>query len=90
MKDFYDKHKDDADLNLTSTQKADIETWLEKNELHSFLRSQITMNPIPKRVLKEATARQLQRHPHEAHILKDASERVSPVWSYMSHNESFR
>lgn len=75
MKDFYNKHKDDADLDLTSTEKTEIETWLEDNALHSILRSQITMNPIPKRVLKEATGD--QRNPHEAHYIKDASERMA-------------
>ena len=77
MKDFYQKHKDDTDLNLTSTEKAELETWLEENKLHSILRSQITMNPIPKRMKKGATA--AIRAPHETHYVKECAERVSLI-----------
>ena len=77
MKDFYWKHKDDIDLNLTSTEKAELEKWLDDNKLHSILRSQITMNPIPKRIKKVATA--AVRNQHEAHYVKECSERVSPI-----------
>ena len=77
MKDFYEKHKDDTDLNLTWIEKALLETWLEKNELHSILRSQITMNPIPKRIKKGATA--AVRNQHEAHYVKECAERVSKL-----------
>ena len=74
MKDFYEKHKDDIDLNLTSTEKTELETWLDDNKLHSILRSQITMNPIPKRIKKGATA--AVRAPNEAHFVKECAERV--------------
>ena len=86
MKDFYQKHKDDIDLNLTPTEKVELEAWLEENKLHSILRSQITMNPIPKRIKKGATA--TVRAPHEAHFIKECSERVSPAndESSMSHS----
>ena len=77
MKDFYEKHKDDIGLNLTSTDKAELETWLEENKLHSILRSQVTMNPIPKRIKKGATA--AVRNQHEAHYVKECAERVSPI-----------
>ena len=77
LKDFYKRHKDDTDLNLTLTEKAEIEKWLDENEFHSILRSQITMNPIPKRVKKGET--ESVRAPHEAHYIKEASERVSLV-----------
>ena len=77
LKDFFKKHKDDIDLNLTPTEKAELETWLEENKLHSILRSQITMNPIPKRIKKGATA--AARNQHEAHYIKECAERVSLV-----------
>ena len=77
LKDFFEKHKDDPDLGLTSVEKAEIEKWLDENKFHSILRSQIVMNPIPKRVKKEET--KSVRNQHETHYIKEASERVSPV-----------
>ena len=77
LKDFYKNHKDDTDLNLTLTEKTEIEKWLDENEFHSILRSQIVMNPIPKRIKKAETAAQRARH--EVHYIKEASERVSSV-----------
>lgn len=86
LKDFYEKHKDDLDLNLNLTEKNELEAWLEDNKFHSILRSQIIMNPIPKRVKKGAT--KAARAPHEAHFIKSCSERVSPAYyeSFMSHS----
>ena len=52
---FYEKYKDDADLNLTESEKSDLAKWLSKLEFHSILRSQITMNAMPKRIKKDAT-----------------------------------
>ena len=77
LKEFYEKHKDDVDLNLSLAEKHEIEKWLDENEFHSILRSQIVMNPIPKRIKKADTA--YQRAPHEVHYIKESSERVSPV-----------
>ena len=77
LKDFYKRHKDDTDLNLTLTEKVEIEKWLDENNFHSILRSQIVMNPIPKRIKKAETATQRARH--EVHYIKEASERVSLV-----------
>ena len=74
LKDFWKKHKDDTDLNLTLAEKAEIEKWLDENEFHSILRSQIIMNPIPKRVKKGESAS--VRVSHETHFIKEASERV--------------
>ena len=85
LKDFYKKHKD-ADLNLTSTEKAKIEKWLDENKFHSILRSQIIMNPIPKRIKKDKSKN--ERAPRETHYIKEASERVSQVGVIMSHDES--
>ena len=65
LKDFYKKHKDDADLNLTSTEKTEIEEWLDENKFHSILRSQIVMNPIPKRIKKDKS--KSERAPRESH-----------------------
>ena len=88
MKYFYEKHKNDNDINLTPAEQAELENWLEENKFHSILRSQITMNPIPKRIKKGETAS--ARYPHEAHFIRECSERVSQVLSSLSHNESFR
>ena len=77
LKDFFKKHENDKDLGLNSTQKAKIKKWLDENKFHSILRSQIVMNPIPKRVKKEET--KSVRNQHETHYIKGASERVSPV-----------
>ena len=77
LKDFYEKHKDDTDLSLTSAEKTELETWLDDNKLHSILRNQIIMNPIPKRIKKEETL--AVRNLHEAHYIKECSERVSLV-----------
>ena len=73
LKDFYHKYKDNADL--TSEEKIELEEWLKEDKLHSILRQQITMNPIPKRIKKGET--KAQRHPHESHFNKDCFERVS-------------
>ena len=75
LKSFFKKHKDAADLNLTLAEKDEIKNWLDRNDLHSILRSQITMNPIPKRIQKGKT--QSDRAQHETHYIKEASERVS-------------
>ena len=75
LKDFWQRHKDDVDLGLTSNEKLDIKWWLEQNEFHSILRQQIVMNPIPKRIKKGESSS--VRGPHEAHYIKEASERVS-------------
>ena len=75
MKDFYEKHKNDNDINLTPAEQTDLENWLGENKFHSILRSQITMNPIPRRIKKGETA--TQRAPRETHCIKEASERVS-------------
>ena len=82
MKDFYEKHKNDIDINLTPAEQADLESWLEDNKLHSILRSQITMNPIPKRIKKGETAS--VRGQHEVHYIRECSERVSLVYGKTS------
>ena len=74
LKNFYENHKDDIDLNLSPTEKSEIKKWLDENEFHLILRSQIVMNPIPKRIQKAKTAP--QRAQHEVHYIKEASERV--------------
>ena len=73
--DFWQKHKDDADLNLTPGAKSYIRCWLEDNEFHSILRSEIVMNPIPKRIKRGRT--RAERARHEKYYIKEASERVS-------------
>ena len=83
LKDFYDKHKDDTDLNLTSGEKTELENWLKEDKFHSILIQQITMNPIPKRTKKEET--KAQRVQHETHFIKECSERVS-YFLYVIHN----
>ena len=77
LKNFYKEHKDDADLNLTLTEKTEIEEWLNRNDFHSILRSQITMNSVPKRIRKEDSAN--VRSAHETHLIKEFSERVNLV-----------
>ena len=79
LKDFFDKHKDDVDLNLTSKDKIELENWLEENKFHLILRQQITMNPIPKRIKKGESNNERARH--EGHFIKECSERVSLVRS---------
>ena len=79
LKDFYGKHKNDADLNLTIREKCELENWLNEDKFHSILRQQITMNPIPKRIKKGETA--AERNPHEAHSNKACSERVTAWFS---------
>ena len=75
LKSFYKEHKDDADLNLTLAEKVDIEELLNRNDFHSILRSQITMNAVPKRIKKGES--EVDRAGHEAHLIKEFSERVS-------------
>ena len=77
LKSFYDEHKNDTDLNLTLDEKAEIEKWLGQNDFHSILRSQITMNSVPKRIRKGDAAH--VRSAHETHYIKEFSERVSLV-----------
>ena len=77
LKDFLKNHKDDVDLNLTLTEKDEILKWLNQNDFHSILRSQITMNSIPKRIRKEES--KYDRAEHETHYIKDFSERVGLV-----------
>ena len=74
LKDFYEKHKNDSDLRLSWSDKTEIVDWLNDNKFHSILRSQITMNSIPKRIKKEQAA--ALRGPHEVHTNKHFSERV--------------
>ena len=77
LKDFFDKHKDDVDLNLTSKDKTELENWLKEKKFHLILRQQITMNPIPKRIKKGETKDERDRH--EGHFIKECSERVSLI-----------
>ena len=79
LKDFFNKYKDDIDLNLSSVEKTHVNKWLETKEFHSILRQQITMNPIPKRIKQGIS--QSARINHEAHYIKECSERVSLVRS---------
>ena len=76
--DFWQKHKDDYDLGLTYYGKLDIKFWLGENEFHSILRSQIVMNPIPKRVKKGET--RVERARHEKYYIKESSEKVSCLY----------
>lgn len=84
LKDFFDKHKDDTDLRLSRRQKRALEIWLDGNGFHSVLRQEITMNPIPKRIKKSET--RAQRNLHEAHYIKECSERVSFLAELVNHN----
>jgi len=47
---------------------------LNRNDFHKYLRYQIIMNPIPKRIKKEESAE--KRRPHEVHILRSAALQV--------------
>ena len=57
--DFFAKHKDDLDLNLTNEEKSEIETFIKSNKFHHILRKQIVMNPIPKRLQKDETGQEI-------------------------------
>ena len=83
LKSFYERHKNDADLNLTPTEKTEINIWLNEHNFHLILRKQITMNPIPKRIRTEETP--ARRNRHEAHSIMFFSEKVS-----LLRIESFR
>ena len=72
---FYTKYKNDSNLNLTSREKSEIETFVKSNRFHFILRNQIVMNPIPKRLKKEESEE--ERGPHEDHPLNVFLERVS-------------
>ena len=76
LNDFYDKHKDDTDLNLSLGEKTELENWMKADKFHSILRRQITMNPSPKRIKKGE---------HGTHSIKECSERVS-YFRYVIHN----
>ena len=71
---FFAKYKDDYNLNLTDTEKSEIETFVKSNKFHFILRNQIVMNPIPKRLKKGETEE--QREAHEYHSLNVFLERV--------------
>ena len=52
-----------------------IDDLLNENDFHKFLRNQIIMNPIPKRIKKDQSAD--GRRPHEVYPLRSASLQVS-------------
>ena len=79
---FFEKYKDDSNLNLTDEEKSEIDTFVKSNKFHFILRNQIVMNPIPKRLKKEETEE--QREAHEFHSLNVFLERVSHHFSYES------
>ena len=62
-------------MNLTNSEKSEIEKFIRSNKFHFILRNQIVMNPIPKRLKKEETEE--QREAHEFHSLNVFLERVS-------------
>ena len=52
----------------------EINNFLNENDFHKYLRNQIIMNPIPKRIKKHESAE--QRRPHEVHPLRSAALQV--------------
>ena len=75
---FFEKYKDDADLGLTETERSGLAKWLKDNAFHSILRSQITMNAIPKRIKKE-TSPGTRANKENISSYLEFSERVSYI-----------
>ena len=57
--DFFSKHKDDLDLNLTNKEKSRIDAFVKSKKFHYMLRNQIVINPIPKRLKKDGPGQQI-------------------------------
>ena len=68
---FFENHK----AVLTNQEQTEIENFIKSNEFHFYLRNQIVMNPIPKRIKKQETA--TQRGPHETNYIRGCLIRVS-------------
>ena len=60
--------------NMTQDVIDKVNELLQRNDFHSYLRKQIIMNPIPKRIKKDESAE--ERRSHEVHRLRSAALQV--------------
>ena len=70
---------EDNKASLTIKEQNEIKNFVTSNEFHFYLRNQIVMNPIPKRIKKQETA--TQRGPHETNWIQGCLIRVSYITS---------
>ena len=60
--------------NLSQDVIDEVNSFLNRNDFHKYLRYQIIMTPIPKRIKKDESAE--ERRPHEVHPLRFAALQV--------------